>query len=93
MDNTSNTSANVAQGSVANDIVFPSGPQDTISSVRWSPTNDVLAAASWDGKVYLYDVSQPTNIRGLTTLDNPTDSPFFDCDFDKVSPTSISTPT
>ncbi|KAK4448513.1 WD40-repeat-containing domain protein [Podospora aff. communis PSN243] len=70
-------------GSTANDIVFPTGPQDTISSVRWSKANNLLAAASWDGRVYLYDVSQPANIRGLTTLDNPNNSPFFDCDFNK----------
>jgi len=75
-------------GSLAKDVVFPAGPQDTISSVCWSPAYSHVAATSWDGKVYIYDVAQPSNIRGLTTISNPTNAPFLDCDFNKVSPAS-----
>ncbi|KAK0645956.1 WD40-repeat-containing domain protein [Cercophora newfieldiana] len=72
-------------GNLENDIVFPAGPEDTISSVRWSPSNKHLAAASWDGKVYVYDVSLPktaNTIKGVTTISSEGDVPFFDCDFD-----------
>jgi mRNA export factor len=29
---------------------------DTISSLKWSPNSNMLAASSWDGKVYLWDI-------------------------------------
>ncbi|KAK4196730.1 WD40-repeat-containing domain protein [Triangularia verruculosa] len=74
-------------GTLANDIDFPKGPQDTVSALRWSPKADHLAAASWDGKVYIYDttnVATGASIRGAAALDGG-QAPFLDCDFNQVS--------
>ncbi|KAK4169246.1 WD40-repeat-containing domain protein [Cladorrhinum sp. PSN259] len=73
-------------GNLDKDIAFPQGPEDTISSVRWSPVANHLAAASWDGKVYVYDATHNTttdSIRGVSVLQSADKSPFFDCDFSK----------
>ena len=69
------------------DIVFPTGPEDTISALRWSPVSNHLAAACWDGKVYIYDANNSTStdsIKGVAAITGS--APFFDCDFSKVSP-------
>lgn len=76
--------ANAARGAISNDITLPTGPQDTISTVRWAPVHDYLAASSWDGKIYIYDVSTPRSAKGLAAIS--IDAPVFDCDFNKVSP-------
>eukprot|EP00826_Nyctotherus_ovalis_P055498 TRINITY_DN7370_c0_g1_i35.p1 TRINITY_DN7370_c0_g1~~TRINITY_DN7370_c0_g1_i35.p1 ORF type:complete len:297 (-),score=-21.45 TRINITY_DN7370_c0_g1_i35:209-1099(-) len=31
---------------------------DTISCLRWAPNSNFLAASSWDGKVYIWDIKQ-----------------------------------
>ncbi|KAK3997290.1 WD40-repeat-containing domain protein [Cladorrhinum sp. PSN332] len=73
-------------GNLDRDIAFPQGPEDTISAVRWSPVANHLAAASWDGKVYVYDATNnmtTDSIRGVSVLQSTDKSPFFDCDFSK----------
>lgn len=41
------------------DILLPADAQDTISSLAWAPrpSSNFLAAASWDGKIRVYDVA------------------------------------
>ncbi|KAK3357639.1 WD40-repeat-containing domain protein [Lasiosphaeria hispida] len=46
-----------------------------------SPTNQHLAAASWDGMVCLYDISNTGSIGGVPCIS--VDAPLFDCDFSK----------
>lgn len=73
------------------DAALPADAEDTIASVAWSPASDHLAAASWDGKVRIYDVDvaavaagHPSSAaRGVAILQ--TDGPVFDCDWAKVS--------
>ncbi|KAI1374617.1 WD40 repeat-like protein [Hypoxylon crocopeplum] len=74
-------------GSLARDVSLPADAQDTISSVSWSPVANHLAAASWDGKVRVYDVGNPNNnnngiaARGVALL--AADGPLLDCDWAK----------
>jgi mRNA export factor len=75
--------ANTA-GSIAKDVALPTDGCDTISSVRWSPTSDHLAAASWDGKTRVYEVAKDGNGRGVAVL--TAEGPVFSCDWSKVSP-------
>ncbi|KAH6636178.1 WD40-repeat-containing domain protein [Chaetomium tenue] len=66
------------------EYVFPKGPEDTVSALRWSPVSNHLAAASWDGKVYIYDATNTTSsdtIKGVAAI--PVGSPVLDCDFNK----------
>lgn len=71
-------------GSLAKDISLPEDAQDTISSVSWSPVADHLAAASWDGKVRIYDVNAGSGAaRGAALL--AADGPLLDCDWAEVS--------
>lgn len=82
------TSATTGKGLLDQDVEFPKGPQDSISALRWSPVANHLAAASWDGKVYIYDATTPTStdtIQGVAAI--TAGAPCLDCDFSKVSPT------
>ncbi|KAL1837629.1 hypothetical protein VTJ49DRAFT_3568 [Mycothermus thermophilus] len=66
------------------DIDFPKGPEDTVSAVRWSPMENLLAASSWDGNVYIYDAknaNKTEDIRPVTAIN--ISSPVLDCDFSK----------
>ncbi len=70
------------------DVEFPKGPEDTISALRWSPVASHLAAACWDGKVYIYDATNTAStdtIKGVAAI--TVGAPVLDCDFSKVSPT------
>lgn len=73
------TMASAAQA----DEVLPADAMDTISSVSWSPAANHLAAASWDGKVRIYDVAPGPFARAAATLS--VGSPVLSCDWAKVS--------
>ncbi|KAK3692356.1 WD40-repeat-containing domain protein [Podospora appendiculata] len=70
-----------AAASGGKDIAFPQDSQDTISSLSWSPVSNHLAAASWDGKVYIYDATNSSAIKGISMI--TTEGPVLDCDFSK----------
>ena len=44
--------------SSSGDILAKESPGDAISSIAWSPVQDVIAAGSWDRSVYLWEVIQ-----------------------------------
>jgi WD40 repeat protein len=46
-------------GDISKDVEIPQSdlPTDSISDLQFSPTNDFLAVASWDKKVYIYEIS------------------------------------
>lgn len=80
------TLSSAAKGMLDKDVVLPGGPEDTISALRWSPVANHLAAASWDGKVYIYDATNSTStdtVKGVAAI--TVGSPVLDCDFSKVS--------
>ncbi|KAJ8124144.1 hypothetical protein O1611_g9431 [Lasiodiplodia mahajangana] len=70
-------------GILDNDVAVPPDKEDTIQSLSWSPVADKLAAASWDGKVRIYDVSSNLSARSVSVI--ATDAPVFSCDWAKVS--------
>jgi mRNA export factor len=65
------------------DLALPADAEDTISCISWSPTTNHLAAASWDGKVRVYDVASDGSGRGAALL--TADGPLLSCDWAKVS--------
>jgi len=84
----SNAFSSAVKSQLDKDVDFPKGPEDTISALRWSPVAHHLAAASWDGKVYIYDATNSTttdSIKGIAAIN--VGSPVLDCDFSKVSAT------
>lgn len=73
-----------AAGPTSQDVALPADAEDTISSVSWSPVANHLAAASWDGKVRIYDVAHNGSAaHGVALL--RADGPVFDCDWAQVS--------
>jgi mRNA export factor len=76
-------SVNATIGSVAKDMALPEDATDTISSIRWSPVSNHLAAASWDGKVRIYDVAKHGGAQAVATM--TAEAPLFSCDWSKVS--------
>jgi mRNA export factor len=52
-------SASSTTGDTSKDVEVPAGqlPSDSISDLQFSPTNDLLAVASWDKKVYIYEIN------------------------------------
>lgn len=69
---------------LAADLHLPSDATDTISSVRWSPVANHLAAGAWDGKLRVYDVATGGASRGgIAVL--TADGPIFSCGWSKVS--------
>lgn len=50
-----NTSAATGQ-ELANDVTVANGPEDSISDLAFSPQLELLAVASWDKKVRIYEV-------------------------------------
>lgn len=70
------------------EVSLPFDDADTISSIRWSPVSDHLAAASWDGKTRIYEVaSDGSGGRGVAML--TAEGPLLSCDWSKVSPADI----
>lgn len=45
-------------------IEIPSPPQDAISALQFAPNSLRLLVASWDKKVYLYDIAAAANEVG-----------------------------
>lgn len=81
--NSATTAASTTEASTSKDVALPTDATDTISSVRWSPARNHLAAGSWDGKMRIYDITADGSARGLSMLS--ADGPVFSCDWSKVS--------
>jgi len=60
------------------DVTVPNPPSDTVSSLNYSPTSDILVACSWDGSVYIYAPSTPGSLENMvlkTSFPNTNSSP------------------
>ena len=73
----------VVEGSLDDDREVPADATDTISCVRWSPASNHLAAASWDGKLRVYDVAADLSAKGVAAI--TTGAPVLTCDWTQVS--------
>lgn len=72
-----------SQSTLDDDVKLPSDSTDTISSVLWSPIANHLAAASWDGRVRVYDIAANGTGTGLCAL--TVTAPILSCDWSLVS--------
>ncbi|KAF5208833.1 putative nucleoporin [Clavispora lusitaniae] len=45
-----------------NDITVANGPEDSVSDLAFSPQSELLAVASWDHKVRVYDIDANTGL-------------------------------
>jgi len=43
-------------GDISRDVEASKAPEDSISDLKFSPAGDYLAVASWDSKVYIYQI-------------------------------------
>ncbi|KAI5191221.1 mRNA export factor [Nematocida minor] len=78
----SNTSASLQQNkeTTLNDFIVQQAPSDSISSIKYSPCEDILTACSWDGSVYIYAPSNPNSHETMslkTSIPNPNGSPIL----------------
>ncbi|KAF3059417.1 Poly(A)+ RNA export protein [Daldinia childiae] len=80
---TPTTLSTLSLGSLSNDVSLPDDAQDTISSVSWSPVSNHLAAASWDGKIRVYDVNANNRTANGTAMFNAV-GPVLGCDWAKA---------
>ncbi|KAF3015345.1 hypothetical protein E8E14_010785 [Neopestalotiopsis sp. 37M] len=63
------------------DVTLTSDIEDTISALSWSPAANHLAAASWDGKVRIFEVAANGASKGVAML--TADGPLLSCDWSK----------
>jgi mRNA export factor len=65
---TTSTSATLGQNSatvdISLDVQVPPGPEDSISSIAFSPKQEILSVASWDNKVHIYEIGT-AGARGI----------------------------
>lgn len=72
---TQQTSAATGQ-ELINDITINNGPEDSITDLAFSPQQDLLAVASWDKKVRVYEIDPNTgNNQGRALFEH--DGPVF----------------
>ena len=65
--------ASSTQGDTSKDVdITGTTPTDSISDLMFSPTHDLLAVASWDKKVYIYELgSSSANIKYIYDCEQP----------------------
>ncbi|KAI0472774.1 Poly(A)+ RNA export protein [Xylariaceae sp. FL0804] len=68
-------------GDLKNDVAISNPPEDTISDLAFSPTQDILAVASWDKKVRIYQIAGNGSSEGKHIYEH--DAPVFSVDFSK----------
>ena len=51
-------------GDISKDVEIPQNmaPKDSVSDIQFSPTNDFLAVASWDGQVWIYEINPNSGV-------------------------------
>lgn len=64
-----------------NDITVQNGPEDTVTDLSFSPQQELLAAASWDSKVRIYEISPTGQTQGRALYQH--DGPVFSSQWSK----------
>ena len=59
------------------DIEIVDQPQDSVSSLKWSPKANFLAASSWDNKVRVWQVENNGHNKPVTAT--TLEAPLLDC--------------
>ena len=77
---TSTTSNTI--GDLKNDVPVSNPPEDTVSDLAFSPSQDILAVSSWDKKVRIYQIAPNGSSEGKHMYEH--DAPVLSVDFSKV---------
>ncbi|GAB7348282.1 hypothetical protein MBLNU459_g6263t1 [Dothideomycetes sp. NU459] len=71
------SSASATQGDISKDVVVSSPPDDSVSDLRFSPQAELLAVASWDKKVRIYEINNEGQSVGKSYFDH--EGPVLSC--------------
>lgn len=66
----SSTPASSTQGDLSKDVQVSNPPEDSVSSIRFSPATDHLSVASWDKKVRIYEIDSNGNTQGKALFEH-----------------------
>ncbi|KAL9052071.1 MAG: hypothetical protein Q9162_005642 [Coniocarpon cinnabarinum] len=75
------SSASSAVGDLSKDVEIKDVPDDSISSIRFSPTAELLAASSWNKQVRIWEISNDGQSNPRTLLSH--EGPVLDCAWSK----------
>ena len=70
-------------GDISKDVQLNQPPEDSISDMRFSPTSDHLAVASWDKKVRIYEIKGDGQSEGKALFEH--EAPVLNCCWSPVS--------
>lgn len=70
-------------GDISKDVTLNHPPEDSISDLRFSPTSDHLAVASWDKKVRIYEINDQGQSEGKALFEH--EGPVLNCAWSPVS--------
>jgi len=79
----SSPASNPTQGDLSKDVLLKDPPEDSISELAFSPKAEMLAVASWDSKVRIYEIDGSGNSQGKAMFQH--EGPVLSCDFSRVS--------
>ncbi|KAJ5772842.1 hypothetical protein N7457_007738 [Penicillium paradoxum] len=71
------TSHTNTTGDISKDVALNNPPEDGISDLRFSPTNEHLAVASWDKKVRIYEINDQGQSEGKALFEH--EAPVLNC--------------
>jgi len=55
-------------GDLTKDVPVNNPPEDSVSEIAFSPAAEYLSAASWDGKVRIYEIDGSGNSQGKAMI-------------------------
>ncbi|KAJ5923006.1 hypothetical protein N7516_010709 [Penicillium verrucosum] len=64
-------------GDISKDVALNTPPEDGISDLRFSPTSEHLAVASWDKKVRIYEINDQGQSEGKALFEH--EAPVLNC--------------
>lgn len=70
-------------GDISKDVALNTPPEDGISDLRFSPTSEHLAVASWDKKVRIYEINDQGQSEGKALFEH--EAPVLNCCWSPVS--------
>ncbi|KAJ5691500.1 hypothetical protein N7488_012235 [Penicillium malachiteum] len=74
---TASAGATNTTGDISKDVPLNQPPEDSISDMRFSPSSEHLAVASWDNKVRIYEIGSSGQSEGKAMLN--LDGPALNC--------------
>lgn len=77
------SSANTTQGDLTKDVMVQNPPEDSVSDLRFAPTSEHLAVASWDKKVRIYEIANDGSTQGKAMFEH--EGPVLNCCWSPVS--------